>query len=135
MVVAVFAGITGVCGVLAALAGAAGLREVRRVRRFGEVARALVKRAPGDVSGEPWPPRPSLQFATSDGRVVEIVSPVPPSRRLRLLDGETVLVSYDPADPRSVVVHRRERVGLEYGFIAAGSVLVLVCGVLLVVVG
>ncbi len=131
MVVAVFAAVAGICGTVAALAGIAGLREVRRVRRFGARAQALVKRAPGDFSGEPWPPRPRLQFATADGRVVEVVSPVPPSRRQPLRDGSTVLVSYDPADPRTVVVHRRERVGLEYGFIAAGSALVLVCGVLL----
>ncbi|MCQ4040446.1 DUF3592 domain-containing protein [Streptantibioticus rubrisoli] len=131
--VGVFAAITGMCGLVAVLAGVAGLREARRMRRVGLPAGALVKRAPGDVAGEPCPPRPRLQFTTADGRVVEVVSPVPPDRRRPLRDGETVLVFYDPADPRTVVVHRRERVGLEYGFIVAGSVLVVTCGVLLAV--
>ncbi|GAA1926518.1 DUF3592 domain-containing protein [Streptantibioticus ferralitis] len=133
VVVAVFAGLAGVCGAFAALVGILGLREIRRVRRFGVVAGALVKRPPGDASGEPWPPRPLLQFATEDDRVMEIVSPVPSTRRRPLRDGDTVLVSYDPADPRTVVVHRRERVGLEYGFIVVGSALLLACLALLAV--
>ncbi|MDT0464601.1 DUF3592 domain-containing protein [Streptomyces gibsoniae] len=122
VVVAVFAACGG--GVLA-LAGFAGLRQSRRIERSGIKAWALVKRSPGARDDEPSPPRPLLQFTTEDGRVVEIVSPVPATRRRPLRDGDTLLITYDPADPATVVVHNRERRLLDYGFIAAGALVAL----------
>lgn len=118
----VIAGFAAFAGVIASLAGLYGVRRIRRIEHGGVRSTALVKRAPGAASGDLGPPRPLLQFTTKDEQVVEIVSPVPPTRRRPLRDGETVLVIYDPQDPGSVVVLGRERIGLEYGFVLAGVV-------------
>ncbi|MFB6962187.1 DUF3592 domain-containing protein [Streptomyces sp. NPDC056309] len=71
-----------------------------------------------------------LQFSTEAGQVVEIGSPVPATRRRPLRNGDTLLVTYDPADPGSIVVHNRERRLLDYGFIAAGTLVLLLALVL-----
>ncbi|MFF2958984.1 hypothetical protein ACFVT1_08715 [Streptomyces sp. NPDC057963] len=44
-----------------------------------------------------------------------------------------MLVSYDPADPRSVVVHGREHVGSDRVFIAGGALVALLPATVLVV--
>ena len=112
-------------GVIAYLTGAFGLQEARRLRRFGVPVRALVKHrpaAPGDTSGAS---APLLQFATEDGTVMEVYSPVGSRRSRPLVDGRHVLIAYDPADPRQVQVGGRERIGLEYAFLGLGAVAVL----------
>ncbi|MFI9274368.1 DUF3592 domain-containing protein [Kitasatospora sp. NPDC052896] len=124
----------GLGGLVAYLAGAVGLHEIRRLRQSGTSAQALVRyRAlgPEDRSGAI---RPLLQFATEDGRVVEVFSPVPPGRSHPLVDGATVRVRYDPADPRQVLVDGRERRGLEYAFLGLGTA-VLLTALLLLVLG
>ncbi|WP_280693598.1 DUF3592 domain-containing protein [Kitasatospora sp. GAS204B] len=98
-------------GVLAYLAGAAGLAQNRRLRQTGIAATALVKRRPEG--------RPLLQFATREGLVMEVFSPV------ELRGGPEVPVRYDPADPRLVLVQGRERRAVEYGFLGAGAAIVL----------
>ncbi|MFI2187045.1 DUF3592 domain-containing protein [Streptomyces sioyaensis] len=123
--VAVLAGIAAFGGLLAVLAGAYGLGQARRVRRTGVRVEALVKRPPESASDDPALPRPLLQFATEDDRVMEVVCPVAPSRRRPLNDGDRVLVRYDPADPRTVVVHGLERPGLERAFITTGALITL----------
>ncbi|MFD7751658.1 DUF3592 domain-containing protein [Streptomyces sp. NPDC059757] len=65
---------------------------------------------------------------------MEVVCPVPSTRRQPFSDGDNVHVSYDPADPRNVVVHGRERLGPERVFIAGGALVVLFSATLLVVV-
>lgn len=127
VVMAVFAA-SGGC--VMALAGLTGLRQTRRIERTGVRAWALVKRSPGAPGGGPLSPRPLLQFTTEAGQVVEIGSPVPATRRRPLRDGDTLLITYDPSDPGTVVVHSRERRVLDYGFIAAGTVVVLLAVVL-----
>ncbi|MFE6844486.1 DUF3592 domain-containing protein [Streptomyces sp. NPDC057686] len=79
--------------------------------------------------------RPSvlLQFVTEDDRLKEVTSPVHSSRRRPLHDGDDILVTYDPADPRNVVVHGRERSGLERAFAVGGAMVVLLSSTLLVV--
>ncbi|MFD4945212.1 DUF3592 domain-containing protein [Streptomyces sp. NPDC058239] len=131
--VAVLTGIAAFGGMLAVLVGAYGLRQARQVRETGVRVQAMVKRRPGEVREEPAPPHPLLQFVTEDERVMEVVSPVPPTRRHPFNDGDNVLVSYDPADPRNVVVHGRERLGPERAFIAGGALVVLLSATLLVV--
>ncbi|MGV9267529.1 DUF3592 domain-containing protein [Kitasatospora sp. NPDC003701] len=119
---AVFAGLGGL---VAHLAGVAGLRDLQRLRRVGVPVRALVRErlpAPEDRSAVS---RPLLQFTTEDGRVVEVFSPVPSSRRVPLVDGSYVALRYDPADPRLVLVAGRERRRLEYAFLGLGGVMVL----------
>ncbi|MFF4184215.1 DUF3592 domain-containing protein [Streptomyces sp. NPDC001691] len=115
----VLAGFTVLGGLVALLAGAYGLRESRRVQRAGAFAWALVKPAPQGAE------RPLLQFETDEGHVLELPSPVPPSRREPLPPGSTVRVSYDPADPRTVVVLGRERTAVDRAFVAAGAAIVL----------
>ncbi|MGA4842618.1 hypothetical protein [Streptomyces sp. G45] len=115
----VFAAFTALGGLVALLAGAYGLRQTRRVSEAGLVAQALVKAV---RQGEE---RPTLQFETADGRVVEIVSPVPPSRRRPLAAGARLRVAYDPEDPREVVVLGGERRGVDWGFVIAGAGLVV----------
>ncbi|QIY59518.1 hypothetical protein HEP86_02640 [Streptomyces sp. RPA4-5] len=119
------AGFAAFGGLLAVLAGAYGLRQARRVRRTGVRVEALVKRPPGSASDEPVQPRPLLQFATEDNRVLEVACPVAPSRQRPLNHGDHVLVRYDPADPRTVVVHGLERRGLERAFIIAEALVML----------
>lgn len=123
VVLAVF---TALGGLVALLAGAYGLRQTRRITAAGEVAQALVKAAP------PGAERPVLQFETGDGRVVEVVSPVPPSRRHPLAAGDRVRIAYDSDDPRETVVPGHERRGIDRGFVAAG-VAVLALGLVLTV--
>ncbi|MGW9174404.1 hypothetical protein [Streptomyces decoyicus] len=132
--VTVLAAIAAFGGLLAALAGGYGLRQARRVRRTGVRVEALVKRPPDSTSDESALPRPLLQFVTEDDRVVEVVCPVTPTPQRPLNDGDHVLVLYDPADPRTVVVHGRERLGLERAFIDGGTVVVLLSLALLAVV-
>lgn len=115
----VLAGFTVIGGLVALLAGAYGLRETRRAERAGGHAWALVKPAPQGSA------RPLLQFETADGHVLELPSPVPPSRREPLPPGSSVRLSYDPADPRTVVVLGRERTALDRAFMAAGGAIVL----------
>ncbi|MEU3964095.1 DUF3592 domain-containing protein [Streptomyces buecherae] len=122
-------------GAVSLVAGLAGLRHVWRLRGGGVAAWALIKPAlqtPGPAgargghaegrrpvashAGE----RPRLQFTTEDERVIEVVSPVPPTRQQPLAIGKHVLIRYDPADPRTVVIHRRERLARDYGFAGAG---------------
>lgn len=123
--VAVLAGIAAFGGMFAVLVGAYGVRQARRVSETGVRVQALVKRRPGEAREESAPTRPLLQFVTEDDRVMEVVCPVPFTRRQPINDGDDVLVSYDPADPRNVVVHGRERLGPERVFIAAGALVAL----------
>ncbi|MER6197677.1 DUF3592 domain-containing protein [Streptomyces sp. NPDC001586] len=129
--VVVLAGIAVFGGLLAALAGVYGLREARRVSGTGVRVEALVKRHPGQPGDEP----PTLlQFVTEDDRVMEVTSPVRSNRRRPLHDGDNILVTYDPADPRHVVVQGRERFGLERAFAVGGVMVVVVSMTLLIVV-
>ncbi|MFF0286717.1 DUF3592 domain-containing protein [Streptomyces sp. NPDC005262] len=132
--VAVPAGIAVFGGLFAVLVGAYGLRKSRRVSETGVRVQALVKRRRGEVREESALLRPLLQFVTEDDRVMEVVCPVPSTRRQPFWDGDGVQVSYDPADPRNVVVHGRERLGPERVFIAGGALVVLLSVTLLVVV-
>ncbi|MFB7308152.1 DUF3592 domain-containing protein [Streptomyces sp. NPDC056192] len=131
---AVLAGIAAFGGMLAVLVGAYGLRQARRVSETGVRVQALVKRYPGEVRAESALLRPLLQFVTEDDRVMEVVCPVPSTRRQPFSDGDNVHVSYDPADPRNVVVHGRERLGPERVFIAGGALVVLFSTLLVVVI-
>lgn len=131
--VAVLAVIAAFGGTFAVLVGAYGLRQARRVSETGVCVQALVKRHPGEAREESAPLRPLLQFVTEDDRVMEVVCPVPTTRRQPINDGDNVLVSYDPADPRNVVVHGRERLVSERVFIAGGALVVLLSVTLLVV--
>lgn len=123
VVLAVF---TALGGLVALLAGAYGLRQTRRITAAGEVAQALVKAV------QPGAERPMLQFETGDGRVVEVVSPVPPSRKRPLAAGDRVPIAYDTVDPRETVVLGRERRGVDRGFVVAGAA-VLLLGLVLTV--
>ncbi|MFD9790514.1 DUF3592 domain-containing protein [Streptomyces sp. NPDC059070] len=122
----VLAGFTAFGGLVALLAGAYGLRETRRIAEAGGLAWALVKPAP------PGSGRPLLQYETADGRVLELPSPVPPTRRDPLTPGARVHLSYNPADPRDVILVGRERTGLDRAFVAAGAA-VLAVGLVLAV--
>lgn len=84
------AGFTVVSGSVALLTGIAGLRGIHRLRRVGV---------------EVW----ALQYETRDGRVMEVGSPAPASKRHPLADGSLVLVRYDPDDPRELLLQGRER--------------------------
>ncbi|GAA4664311.1 DUF3592 domain-containing protein [Streptomyces youssoufiensis] len=122
-------------GAVSLAAGLAGLRHVWRLRGGGVAAWALIKPAlqtsgpagAGDGHAEGERParshvegRPRLQFTTEDERVIEVVCPVPPTRQQPLTIGKHVLIRYDPDDPRTVVIHRRERLVRDYGFAGAG---------------
>ncbi|MFE0131570.1 DUF3592 domain-containing protein [Streptomyces sp. NPDC059037] len=123
----VLAVVTALGGLVALLAGAYGLWRTRHIIASGEVTRALVKAV------QPGAERPLLQFETGDGRVVEVVSPVPRSRKRPLVAGDRVRIAYDSDDPREAVLLGHERRGIDRGFVAAGSA-ILVLGLVLVVV-
>ncbi|AVZ72411.1 hypothetical protein SLUN_09605 [Streptomyces lunaelactis] len=120
----VFAAFTAIGGLVAALAGAYGLRQTRRIAASGHFAIALVKPAPPGVE------RPLLQYETEDGRVMEIVSPVPLQAPLE--SGSSVRLSYDPEDPRDVVLDGHARTRVDKGFVIAGLALVVIALVLAV---
>ncbi|MCQ4213466.1 MULTISPECIES: DUF3592 domain-containing protein [Streptomyces] len=115
----VLAAFTAMGGLVALLAGAYGLQRTRRVQAAGNVVEALVK------PPQPGTERPLLQFETDDGRVIEVVSPVPSTKRRPLPAGGLVSVAYDVRDPRETVVLGGERPGVDQGFMIAGGVLVL----------
>ncbi|MEU7580563.1 DUF3592 domain-containing protein [Streptomyces sp. NPDC041068] len=123
----VLAAFTALGGLVSVLAGAYGLRQTRRITAAGAVAQALVKAVP------PGAERPTLQFETGDGRVVEVVSPVPPSRRRPLASGDRVSIAYDTEDPRETVLIGGERTGLDRAFVGAGAA-VFVLGLVLIAV-
>ncbi|SDK10585.1 DUF3592 domain-containing protein [Streptomyces indicus] len=125
----VLAALTALGGLVALLAGAYGLWQTRRLAAAGEAVTALVKPAPQGAE------RPLLQFVTLDGRVMEVPSPVPPSRRLPLRTGTEVRIAYDPGDPRAVLLPGSERIRLDQGFVAAGAALVVLGAVLAVTLG
>ncbi|MFJ9177795.1 DUF3592 domain-containing protein [Streptomyces sp. NPDC102360] len=116
----VLAACTALGGLVALIAGAYGLQRSRRVQGAGNIAQALVK------PPKPGSERPLLQFETEDGQVVEVVSPVPPSKRRPLPAGGTVSVAYDTEDPRETVLIGGERPGVDRTFMIAGAFLVLV---------
>ncbi|MFD9910581.1 DUF3592 domain-containing protein [Streptomyces sp. NPDC059063] len=116
----VLAAFTALGGLVALLAGAYGLEQTRRITESGLVTEALVKAVRQGAD------RPQLQFETEDGRVVEIVSPVPVSRRRPLPAGARLQIAYDPDDPRDVVVLGGERRGIDRVFVIAGAGLVVV---------
>ncbi|EPH43234.1 DUF3592 domain-containing protein [Streptomyces aurantiacus] len=116
----VLAAFTTLGGLVALLAGAYGLQRTRRITEAGEVTEALVKAVWQGAD------RPTLQFETADGRVLEVVSPVPASRRRPLPAGERVRIAYDTDDPREIVLIGSERRGLDRSFAAAGACLVVV---------
>ncbi|MEV7339766.1 DUF3592 domain-containing protein [Streptomyces sp. NPDC093544] len=123
----VLAALTALGGLVALLAGAYGLRQTRRISAAGQVTEALVK------PRQPGLERPLLQFETVDGRVVEVVSPVPRSRRRPLPEGAHIRLAYDVEDPRETVLLGSERAGADWAFVVAGGgliVLGLVLGVL-----
>ncbi|MGV9310811.1 hypothetical protein ACWDR0_01275 [Streptomyces sp. NPDC003691] len=117
----VFAAFTALGGLIAVLAGGYGLHRTRRIRGTGRTATALVKPPP------PGAERHLLEYETGDGRIVEIPSPVPLPT---VPAGGTVTISYDPGDPREVVVRGRERTGLDASFVLAGLLLVIAAAVL-----
>ncbi|MEV5980264.1 DUF3592 domain-containing protein [Streptomyces sp. NPDC052114] len=125
----VLAVVTALGGLVAALAGAYGLWQTRRITAAGALAQALVKAPP------PGAERPTLQFETADGRVVEVVSPVPPTPRRPLAPGDLVGIAYDTDDPRETVLVGGERTGLDRAFVGAGAALVLLGLVLVAVAG
>ncbi|MER7043362.1 DUF3592 domain-containing protein [Streptomyces jumonjinensis] len=118
----VFAAFAMLGGLVAVLAGAYGLRETRRIASAGLYAIALVKPALLGTG------RPLLEYETGDGRVLEITSPV------SLPEGSSVRLSYDPDDPREVVVDGHERAGVDRGFVLTGLLLAVI-GLLLAVAG
>ncbi|MFF2505504.1 DUF3592 domain-containing protein [Streptomyces sp. NPDC058067] len=120
----VLAAFTSLGGLVAFLAGAYGLRRTRRTSEAGRVVQALVK--PPQTRSE----RPLLQFETHDGRVVEVPSPAPPTRRLPLPAGGLVGIAYNVDDPRETMLIGAERSGLDWLFVAAGAALI-VLGVIL----
>ncbi|MCP2309228.1 MULTISPECIES: DUF3592 domain-containing protein [Kitasatospora] len=126
----VLAAFLGCGGLVACLAGLVGLREIRRLRRVGMSTLALVRRRTRDVKDGSAGPRPLLQFSTAAGQVVEVFSPVPPSRALPLADGQEVRLRYDPLDPRELLVEGGEREWLERVFVGSGAVAVLGAAVL-----
>ncbi|GLF98563.1 DUF3592 domain-containing protein [Streptomyces yaizuensis] len=107
----VFAVFAALAGAVAVLAGGYGLRRTRQVTRSGHYAIALVKPPP------PGADRPLLSYETHDGRVVETVSPVP------LPGGISVRLTYDPQDPRDVVVDGHERTAVDRAFVLTGLLL------------
>ncbi|MEY9967829.1 hypothetical protein ABIA33_005909 [Streptacidiphilus sp. MAP12-16] len=112
-------------GAVAYLAGAAGLAETRRLRQVGIETWALVKQRPVQPGDQTGRSAPLLQFATEQGLVMEVFSPVRSTRSGPLVDEQHVQVTYDPADPRCVLVHGRERRGIEYAFLGLGACVVL----------
>ncbi|MFC7306504.1 DUF3592 domain-containing protein [Streptomyces monticola] len=120
----VLAAVTAFGGLVAVLAGGYGLTRTRRITASGQAVLALVK------PPQPGSDRPLLQFETADGRVIEVVSPVPRTRRRPLADGREVLLAYDADDPREVVLLGSERIRLDQGFMVAGAALVLLGAVL-----
>lgn len=116
----VLAAFTTLGGLVALLAGAYGLQRTRHLTEGGETTEALVKAV---VQGAD---RPTLQFEAADGRVLEVVSPVPANRRRPLRAGDRVRIAYDADDPREVLLIGRERRGLDRAFVAAGASLVIV---------
>ncbi|MFH8837178.1 DUF3592 domain-containing protein [Streptomyces sp. NPDC017868] len=121
----VAAAMLGLGGTFAHLVGAMGLSRIHRLRRDGVTVPALVRYRTAAEEDAAHPRRPLLQFATLDGRVIEVVSPVPPSRTHALVDGSEVSITYDPADPSQILVDGRERRGLEYAFMGCGAALAL----------
>ncbi|MFF1419653.1 hypothetical protein [Streptomyces sp. NPDC058280] len=109
----VFAAFAALGGLVALLAGAVGIRRTRRILSAGESAMALVKRGP------PGSERQTLQYETADGHVLEVISPV-------LLEaGTSVLLSYDPEDPREVVLPGYPRTRVDLGFVLLGLAVIL----------
>ena len=119
-------------GFAAYLVGVGSLAETRRLRRVGVPAVALVKLRPAGRGGVEGSPGPLLQFSTEEGAVMEVYAPVPSSRSRPLVDGALVPITYDPADPRLLLVAGRERRALDRAFAWLGAVLVLAALVLLI---
>lgn len=102
-------------GLVAVLAGAYGLWQTGRISGSGYCAIALVKPPPLGAQ------RPLLEFETLDGRIIEIVSPVPFAD-----DSGGVRLWYDPGSPSDVVVDGHQRTGVDRGFVAVGLTLIAI---------
>lgn len=120
----VLAALTALGGLVAVLAGGYGLRRTRRAAAAGQTVDALVK------PPQPGSNRPLVQFETADGRVVEVVSPVPRTRRRPLPVGSEVRIAYDADDPCEIILPIGESIRVDRAFVLAGAALV-VLGVIL----
>ncbi|NBE54329.1 hypothetical protein GUY60_23500 [Streptomyces sp. YC537] len=116
--------LTVIGGLVAVLAGGYGLHRSRRAAVSGQTVSALVK--PPQRGSD----RPLVQFETADGRVVEVVSPVPRTRRRPLPAGSEVRIVYDADDPREIVLPAGASVRTDLGFVVAGAALVVLGAVL-----
>jgi hypothetical protein len=101
-------------GLIAFLAGALDLRWRRHMRDEGVAVFARIVDRPLGPDDSPDGYRPLLAFQTEDGRAVEVFSP-------RRVQGEMVLVHYDPADPAQLVVFG-SRGRVDVAFVIAGVV-------------
>jgi hypothetical protein len=115
-------------GAIAALAGLSRMHLSRRLRRDGVSVWAVAVPPSVPVGEQPdWPPhRTMIQYALADGQVIERISPRPARRAAVLRPGQRVLVWYDPADPRDVLVYGREGRIANRLFLAAGALLILI---------
>lgn len=125
----VLAALTALGGLVAVLAGAYGLHRTCRATDAGQTVDALVK------PPRPGSDRPLVQFETAEGRVVEVVSPVPRTRRRPLLVGSEIRIAYDADDPREIVLPVGESVRVDRGFVVAGAALVVLGAVLAATAG
>jgi hypothetical protein len=120
-------------GVVSVVAGVTGRRRSRRIRGEGETAWATIVPAPRHPEYEPSAYRPLLRFRTSDGRAVEVFSPLPPTRGRPLVEGQKVLVYFDPAEPTQVLLHAgRERADIVFIVLGAVAIVGAVVAVALV---
>jgi hypothetical protein len=110
-------------GGLAMLAGLSGMRRVRRLRRDGVSAWATAVSPPVSEGGSPR--RTLIQYALTDGRVLEQAVPGRAGRAAALRPGQKVLVWYDPEDPQDVLIYGREGRLADTAFLAAGALFVL----------
>jgi hypothetical protein len=66
-----------------------------------------------------------IQYALTDGQVVERYWPEPDRKSAALSPGQRVLVWYDPDDPRELLVHGRDGAAGDSAFLLAGVAFIL----------
>lgn len=114
-------------GAVPALAGLSALHRVRRLRRHGAQAwaAAVPDSSPGGERGT------ALQYRLPDGRTLEKLGA---GKAADLLPGERVLIWYDPADPRDILIGSCDRRRSDLVLAVIGAVLVAAGTVIVITV-
>ncbi|MEV6279149.1 DUF3592 domain-containing protein [Nocardia sp. NPDC051832] len=112
-------------GLIFATVGFHGIRRARRLRRTGAKAYGQIVRLDTSSGDSGTLYHPVAQWFTPDGRLHEHSAAMGKGIILNFRPGTTVLVHYDPDDPRRAAIDRYDGGGADWLFALLGTAVTL----------